>query len=123
MPCISEPYESESYQPIGVLRIARERAERERHISEELKKIDFLEAALCAALRGLEYESGNKMYLRIDFKEAGIEQTKLMDWYKVHKKKDAKRLEREKKQRLKKSALEKVNKLLTSEERKSLGLK
>lgn len=90
---------------------------------KEEKKLAFLEAALCAALRGLEYELGNRMYLPIDFKEAGIEQKELMAWYKVHKKKDAERLEREKEQRIKNSALEKVNKLLTSEERKSLGLK
>jgi hypothetical protein len=92
---------------------------------KEEKKLAFLEAALCAALRGLECESGDEMYLHIDFKEAGIEQKELMDWYKVHKKKDAERLkrEKEKEQRLKKSALEKVNKLLTSEERKILGLK
>ena len=110
MPCRSDGYEiseSESHQIS----------------SEELKKIDFLEAALCATIR--EFEAHDLSLDYIDYKEAGITKKQLVDWFRQHKKKDDERIKNEAKKlaKLKKSAEEKAKKLLTAEERKILGLK
>lgn len=87
-----------------------------------------ISAALCAILTSLEAGSGTLRYFlnTIRWEEAGVSQEYVMDWWKRHKEQDRKRREREAEQRrlkqLKTAAIIKVQKHLSYEEQKALGL-
>lgn len=133
MPCRAPDY----LLPSEIEEASRDEKQRrlkakQRRLKEEQKKFSFLEAALCATIRAFaaaeneadEIEVVDETLNCIDYEEAGITKKQLMDWFIKHKKKDDKRKSKnEKKFALKKSAEEKVRKLLTAEERKILGLK
>lgn len=89
---------------------------------------DFLEASLCSILRILESSKVcdgpilQKILEEVDWKEAGITERQLYNWWNQHKKKDKERHIREQVQArrnaIKKTALAK----LTDEERRALGI-
>lgn len=59
--------------------------EKARYVSQLEDKLQFLEAALCGALKitGLQ---------QIDYKEAGIDKRELQRWWYNHKRRDKRRL-------------------------------
>lgn len=96
----------------------------ERLYEEELKRNNWLEAALCASLTAL-----NSNYDALDYKEAGIKRADLIKWHDAHKIKDAERRAREaeeRKARAEKAAKTKAKKALLAklspEERELLGV-
>jgi hypothetical protein len=65
---------------------AEEAAERKIKLED---KVDFLEAALCAAMKALDGD-----YSRFNFEEAGIKKEELRNWWHNHRRKDERRLAR-----------------------------
>ena len=92
------------------------------------KQISFAESALCQVLAALKHVDSlvetiapkqGDFYDWINFKEAGITKTQLVKWHKDHKALDDKHREAERKEKLRKIALDK----LSAEERELLGIK
>jgi hypothetical protein len=86
-----------------------------------------LAAALCAILSSLSASGGFKQFLAtIDWREAGVDREYVEDWWRRHKEHDRKRREREAEQRrlkqVKTTAIIKVQKHLSYEEQRALGL-
>lgn len=102
---------------------------KDEEIEKLKKKVSFAESALCLALNTLEQvllgvrkdfddEIKTNPFDVMDMEEAGITRKDLEKWWKKHKKLDEKHRAKEKKEQLRKQALDK----LTTEERKALGL-
>ena len=96
------------------------------------KQVAFAESALCQTLADFErvlkilheahpdvYELTPQPLNHINYAEAGITRKELEQWWKQHKKLDAKHREAERLKKLRASALAK----LSEEERKALGVK
>ena len=91
------------------------------------KQIAFAESALCQALIALEHVDSlvktvipkKVFYDWINYKEAGITKSELINWHKNHCKLDAQHREQERLKQVREAALAK----LSDEERKVLGVK
>lgn len=92
------------------------------------KQVAFAESALCQALAALEHVDSlvetvspkqGDFYDWINFEEAGITKSQLVEWHTQHKALDEKHREEERIKKLKESALAK----LTDEEKKAIGVK
>jgi hypothetical protein len=87
-----------------------------------------LAAALCAILSSLELGTGGIKYFlsSVNWREAGVDREYVEDWWRRHKEQDRKRREREAEQRrlkqVKTTAIIKVQKHLSYEEQRALGL-
>ena len=79
----------------------------------------FFEACLCALARVLEED---RIFGRVDWKEAGVSSRKFYEWWKAHQLRDLERREREANDREEnKLRLQAIAKL-SAEERKALRL-
>lgn len=110
MPC----RDSESYQPMSIRGVPVDNP-------VHLRKIAFLEAALCMVLQAVQ-DSHPDTGVNFDYKQAGINKKELQTWWTNHQLKDQKRRRREARERAdrrdRKAALEK----LTSKEKRLLGI-
>ena len=105
MPCRVDDWGNESY-------------------SERLgKQVKMLEAMLCASFRSAySMNKFDELIKNIDWAEAGVTKSELLEWWNKHQREDEERREREHQEREREMARHRALSKLTKEERKLLGL-
>lgn len=111
MPC----RDSESYQPMSIRGIPTDNP-------AHLRKIAFLEAALCMVMRAV-HNAHPDTGVVFDYEEAGVPRKELELWWKSHQEKDRVRREADARRKKRKARRQKALDKLTPREKKLLGLK